>query len=65
MGRTYTDAQAKAIVNYREKHNVKDIKIRVSEEKREEYKRFAESKGMSLNQLMIELIEEEISKSKE
>ena len=45
---------------YQEKFD--DIKIRVPLGKREEYKQFAKSKGTSLTQLVIDLLEKEINK---
>jgi predicted HicB family RNase H-like nuclease len=40
-----------------------DIKVRVQKGKREEYKTFAESHGGSLNQFIIDAIDEKISRS--
>lgn len=37
-----------------------DIKIRVPKGKREEYKTYAENKGMSLTRLVVELIEKDM-----
>lgn len=40
-----------------------DIKVRVTKGKREEYKTAAEASGNSLNQFIIDAIEEKISRS--
>lgn len=50
-----TDAQIKAVKKYQEK--LDDIKIRVPKGKRQEYKEQAWSKGYSLQQYIIALIE--------
>lgn len=60
--RGYTQAQNKATQRYIAK-NYDDIKIRVPKGKRDEYKQLAESSGKSLNQYIIDLIEnDKISK---
>lgn len=51
-------AQLKANATYLRKMD--DIKVRVPKGKREEYKQYAESKGKSLNALIIELIERDM-----
>lgn len=51
-------AQLKANAKYREK--LDDIKVRVPKGKREVYKAYAESKGKSLNALIIELLEKDM-----
>lgn len=51
----YTEAQNKATQKY-VKNNYDDIKVRVPKGKREEYK----AQGKSLNQLVIELLENNI-----
>ncbi len=48
------DAQKRAIAKYCEKYD--DVKLRVPKGQREEWKRFAESKGKSLNQFIIDLM---------
>lgn len=50
-----TEAQLKANAKYHEK--LEDIKIRVPKGEREKYKQHAESKGISLNQLIINLLD--------
>lgn len=54
-----TEAEKRAVKKYHEKFD--DIKIRVPKGKREEYKKFAETQGKSLNALIIDLIEDEIA----
>ena len=49
-----SEAQKKATAKYCEKFE--DIKLRVPKGQREEWKRFAESQGKSLNQLIGELM---------
>lgn len=39
-----------------------DIKVRVPKGKREEYKKLADQKGKSLNQLIIELLDDYMTK---
>ena len=55
-----TEGQRKAIAKYLEKFD--DIKIRVPKGTREKYKAFAESQGKSLNALIVELLEEKMSR---
>lgn len=55
MGEKYTEAQKKAILKYQE--NKVKIQILVTPEQREKYKKIAESKGLSLTQLIIDLLE--------
>ena len=56
---SYTEAQKRATAKYM-KTNYEDIKIRVKKGERERYKNIAESKGLSLNQYVIGLIEADI-----
>ena len=56
----YTEAQNKATQKYI-KANYDDIKVRVPKGKREEYKTLAESQGKSLNQLIVDLLEESLN----
>ena len=56
MANKYTEAQKKASYKY-QADKVK-IQILVSPEQREKYKALAESKGLSLTQLIIKLLEE-------
>ncbi len=57
-----SSAQIKANAKYHNKFD--DIKIRVPKGDREKYKTHAESKGKSLNGLIIDLLEEDIAKTK-
>ena len=49
-----TDAERQAVAKYHAK--LDEIKIRVPKGNREEWKRFAESKGKSLNQLIVDMM---------
>lgn len=55
----YSEAQKKATAKYM-KNKLDDIKVRVPKGKREIYKAHAESKGKSLNALIIELLEKDM-----
>ena len=55
MGGKYTEAQKKATLKYQENKSV--IKITVTPDQKEKYKKLAESKGLSLTQLIISLLE--------
>ncbi len=57
----YTEAQKKATAKYM-KNALDDIKVRVPKGKREVYKAFAESQGMSLNAYIISLIEKDMER---
>lgn len=63
MGR-YTQAQNKATQKYI-KNTYDNITIRVPKGSRDIYKDHAASKGISLNQLVINLIEADIAKGQE
>ena len=52
----YTEAQAKSAEKYLK--NFDSIHIRVPKGKREEYQELAKSSGKSLNQFIIDLVEE-------
>lgn len=59
--RKYSEAQNKATQRYiRVAYD--DIKIRVPKGKRDEYKAYAESKGLSLNKLVVRLLDEDMGK---
>lgn len=60
----YSEAQAKAVKKYLEKNDLVKLEIRVSRDKKEEYKQQAESKGESLNSYIIKLIEKDIAEDK-
>lgn len=58
MGGKYTEAQKKATLKYQENKSV--IKITVTPEQKERYKKLAESKGYnSLTQLIVNSLEKE------
>jgi predicted HicB family RNase H-like nuclease len=59
LARYYDESQKKATAKYNAKA-YDDIKIRAAKGKREEYKAFAESKGMSLNAWAISLMEKDM-----
>ena len=56
-----SESEKKAVAKYQSKLDA--IKIWAPKGKREEYKAFAESKGKSLNALIVELLEAEIKKN--
>ena len=60
----YSEAQAKAVKKYLEKNDLVKLEIRVSRDKKEEYKQQAERKGESLNSYIIKLIEKDIAEDK-
>ena len=59
MGREYTEAQKKASLAYQQ--NKAQIKITVSKEQRDQYQKHAESKGISLTALIVELLEKDMA----
>lgn len=59
MGAKYTNAQKQASMKYLKEHT-DDIRIRTPKGKKEEYKQLAENNNMSLNALIIELLERKI-----
>ena len=56
MANKYTEAQKRATLKYQA--DTVSIQIRVTPEKREQYKLKAQSKGLSLTQLIIKLLED-------
>ena len=56
MGNKYTEAQKKASYKYQE--NKVKIQILVTPEQREKYRAVASSRGLSLTQLIINLLED-------
>ena len=60
----YSEAQAKAVKKYLEKNDLVKLEIRVSRDKKEEYKQQADSKGESLNSYIVGLIEKDIAEDK-
>lgn len=61
MGRKYTEAQKKASLTYQ--RNKAQIKITTEIEQRDEIKKYAESKGMSVTELFLGLIKEDMRKN--
>lgn len=55
-----SEGQRRAIAKYQAK--LDEIKVRVPKGDREKYKAFAESQGKSLNALIVELLEERMSR---
>ena len=58
-----TKAQLESNSRYHAK--LDDIKVRVPKGMREKYKNYAESKGKSLNALIVELLEEDMKAEQE
>lgn len=58
----YSEAQNKASQKYI-RNNYDDIKLRVPKGQRDIYKAHAESKGTSLNKLVIDLLEKDMEKN--
>ena len=56
------EATRKAISKYHAK--LDEIKVRVPKGERDKYKQYAESKGKSLNALIIELLEQDMKQGK-
>lgn len=59
MSGKYTEAQNRATQKYI-RNNYDTITVRVPKEKRELYKAHAESKGISLNKLIIDLLNKDM-----
>ena len=57
----YSEAQNKAAQKYI-RNNYDDIKLRVPKGQRDVYRAYAESKGTSLNKLIIDLLEKDMAK---
>lgn len=60
MGKEYTEAQKRASLTYQ--RNKAQIKITTEKEQREEIKRYAESKGLSVTELFLNLVREDMLK---
>ena len=56
MGNKYTQSQAQASKKYLQK--MEEIKIRVPKGKKEEYRKMAAAVGKSLNQYIIDILED-------
>ena len=63
MGATYNDAQKRASLKYLAE-KTDNIQIRVPKGTKEEWKTYAESKGISLNALIIQLMREKMNSDK-
>jgi len=61
MGNKYTEAQKKASLIYQ--RSKAQIKITTEKEQRDEIKRHAESKGMSVTELFLGLVKEDMLKN--
>lgn len=61
MAGKYTEAQKNASIKYL-KEKTDDIRIRVPKGKKEQYKKLADTLGISLNQLIIDCLEEKMKK---
>lgn len=57
----YKPSQSKAVTKYIAK-NYDQVSLRIPKGDREKYKSFAESQGKSLNALIIELLDERMSR---
>lgn len=57
-----TKAQRKATDKYLEKNNLVEIKFRVTESKRTDYKEKVSGLGYSMNQFIVDAIEEKIAR---
>lgn len=60
MGKTYTDAQARATKEYLKK--LVSISIRVKKEEKEKYDKAAEKAGMSLRSFILQSMDEKIER---
>lgn len=60
MGKTYTEAQAKATKKYLDQ--LASISIRVKEEDKERYAKAAEKAGLSLRSFMLVSMDEKINR---
>lgn len=58
MGKDYTEAQKRASLKYQA--NKAQIKITVSKEQRDKFQKHAESKGLPLTQLILDLLDKDI-----
>jgi hypothetical protein len=62
MGAKYTEAQNRATQKYL-KNNYDQLSVRIPKGKRNEYKNHATSRGISLAQLIADLVDEDIKKN--
>lgn len=61
MGNKYTEAQKKASLAYQ--RNKAQIKITTEKEQRDQIKKYAESKGLSVTDLFLNLVYEDMAKN--
>lgn len=61
MGKEYTEAQKKASLTYQ--RSKAQIKITTEKEQRDAIKRYAESKGVSVTELFLNLVKEDMLKN--
>ena len=59
----YTEGQNKATQKY-QKENLEQVRVWVRKGERAKYKAYAESKGMSLTGLIVQLLEQDMESSK-
>ena len=57
----YNESRKKASMKY-QKENLEQVRFWVQKGKKDEYKEFAESRGMSLTALIVKLIEDEMKR---
>jgi len=57
----YNESRKKASMKY-QKENLEQVRFWVAKGKKDEYKAFAESRGMSLTALIVKLIEDEMKR---
>lgn len=60
MAEKYTEAQYRASMKYQQDRA--QIKITVDKEQREKYQAYAKEKGISLTELIVNLLENEINR---
>jgi len=60
LGKTYTDAQARATKEYLKK--LVSISIRIKKEEKEKYEKAAECAGMSLRSFILKSMDEKIER---
>lgn len=56
----YTDRDYEYIKKSRVKNGIVEIKLYVTKDKKEEYKKQADKEGVSLNQFIINIVDEKI-----
>lgn len=61
MGNKYTEAQKKASITYQRKKA--QIKITTEKEQRDEIKKYAESKGVTVTEMFLDLVYKDMEKN--